>query len=40
VDRSVDAVRGRFGRDAVGYLAASRAPGPPDEFRELAEREV
>jgi DNA polymerase IV len=40
VDRSVDAVRGRFGRDAVGYLAAGRAAGAPDEFRELAEKEV
>ena len=40
VDKSVDAVRGRFGRDAVGYLAAGRARGAPDEFRSLAEREV
>jgi DNA polymerase-4 len=40
VDRSVDAVRDRFGRAAVGYLAAGRAGGVPDEFRELAEREV
>lgn len=40
VDRSVDRVRDRFGRTAVGYLAAGRAGGVPDEFRELAEREV
>ena len=40
VDRSMDRVRDRFGRGAVGYLAAGRAGGVPDEFRELAEREV
>jgi DNA polymerase-4 len=41
LDTSVDAVRDRFGRQAVGYLPArSRAAGVPDEFRELAEREV
>jgi DNA polymerase IV len=41
VDRSMDAVRRRFGRDAVGYLPArARAAGVPDEFRELAEREL
>lgn len=40
VDKSVDAVRDRFGRDAVGYLAAGRARGVPDDFRELAEREI
>jgi DNA polymerase-4 len=40
VDRSVDAVRARFGREAVGYLAAmSSADGRvPEAFRELAER--
>jgi len=42
VDRSVDAVRDRFGRDAVGYLAAARlrSAGVPDDFRELAERDL
>jgi DNA polymerase-4 len=41
LDRSVDAVRIRFGRDAVGYLPAlSRSAGVPDDFRELAEREL
>jgi len=39
VDRSVDAVRARFGRDAVGYLTAmsSAHERVPDAFRELAE---
>ena len=42
VEASMDAVRSRFGRDAVGYLPAvlSRAGGVPDDFRELAEHEV
>ena len=42
VEASMDAVRTRFGRDAVGYLPAllSRSRGVPDDFRELAEREV
>ncbi|HZB48019.1 MAG TPA: DNA polymerase IV [Mycobacteriales bacterium] len=41
VDRSVDAVRDRYGRDAVGYLPErTRSAGVPDEFRELAEREL
>lgn len=42
VDRSMDAVRERFGRDAVGYLPAamSRAARVPDDFRELAERDL
>jgi DNA polymerase-4 len=41
VDVSVDAIREKFGRDAVGYLPAlARSRGVPDEFRELAEREV
>jgi DNA polymerase IV len=41
VDRSMDAVRSRFGRDAVGYLPAamSRSSSVPDDFRELAERD-
>jgi DNA polymerase-4 len=41
LDRSMDAVRTRFGRDAVGYLPAlARSAGVPDDFRELAEREL
>jgi DNA polymerase-4 len=42
VDKSVDAVRLKFGREAVGYLRAelSRSAGVPDDFRELAEREI
>ncbi len=42
VDRAVDAIRGRFGWEAVGYgsvaLEASRSV--PDEFRELAEKDL
>ena len=40
VDRAVDAARGRFGRDAVGYAGVVFGAGSsvPDEFRELAER--
>jgi len=39
LDRAVDEVRARFGRDAVGYTAVvfREARGVPDEFRELAE---
>ncbi len=41
VDRSVDAIRARFGRDAVGYaaveLSEQRLAGVPEAFRELAE---
>lgn len=42
VDRSMDAVRTRFGRDAVGYaaVALSEHGRVPDEFRELAERDL
>lgn len=42
VDRSIDAVRERFGRSAVGYgsLMFERTRTVPDEFRELAERSV
>jgi DNA polymerase-4 len=42
VDLSMDAVRARFGRDAVGYLPATlaRSAGVPDDFRELAEHEL
>jgi DNA polymerase-4 len=40
VDRSVDAIRDKFGRAAVGYaaIAFSAAERVPDDFRELAER--
>jgi DNA polymerase-4 len=40
-DRSMDAVRRRFGRTAVGYatVALSERGAVPDEFRELAERD-
>ncbi len=40
VDRSVDAIRDKFGRAAVGYATSvlSGADRVPDEFRELAER--
>jgi DNA polymerase-4 len=42
VDRSMDAVRKRFGRDAVGYASIflSRHRSVPDAFRELAEHEL
>ena len=42
LDRSMDAIRDKFGRHAVGYLPAelSRTPGVPDDFRRLAEREL
>lgn len=42
VDRSIDAARTRFGRDAVGYLPAAlgRAGGVPDDFRSLAEKDL
>lgn len=42
LDTSMDAVRVKFGRDAVGYLPAerSRSAGVPDDFRELAERDL
>jgi DNA polymerase-4 len=41
VDQSVDSVRKRFGRSAVGYaaVALSKRGLVPDEFRELAEHE-
>ena len=40
-DRAVDAIRKRFGENAVDYGSASReARSVPDEFRRLAEREL
>lgn len=40
VDRSVDAIRDKFGRNAVGYATAalSAATRVPEQFRQLAER--
>ena len=40
LDRSVDTVRARFGREAVGYAAVvfSDVSAVPEEFRELAEK--
>lgn len=42
VDRAIDAVRERFGRDAVGYATAQlgRSRSVPDAFRELAEKDL
>lgn len=42
IDHSVDAVRSRFGRRAVGYArpALAAATSVPDEFRQLAEHEL
>jgi len=42
VDHSVDSVRKRFGRAAVGYASVTLAKhgSVPDEFRELAEHEL
>jgi DNA polymerase-4 len=41
LDRSVDAIRGRFGRDSVGYAAVmfSEVSRVPEEFRELAQHD-
>ncbi len=41
LDRAVDRVRERFGRDALGQAAVvlRESHGVPDEFRELAERD-
>ena len=42
VDHSVDEVRRRFGRTAVGYASVALSPhgSVPEEFRELAEHEL
>jgi DNA polymerase-4 len=42
VDRALDRVRARFGREAVGYATVffRDAGGVPDEFRELAEADL
>jgi DNA polymerase-4 len=41
-DRAMDAVRDRFGREAVGYAAVALNPAQsvPDAFRELAEKDL
>ena len=39
-DRAMDAIRKRFGWEAVGYAEAGRARSVPDAFRELAEKEL
>jgi DNA polymerase-4 len=41
LDLSMDAVRRRFGKGAIGYLPAiTHLHGVPEEFRELAERDL
>ena len=41
-DRAVDRIRDRFGWEAIGYgsVALSVSPSVPDEFRELAEKDL
>jgi hypothetical protein len=41
-DRAVDVIRDRFGWDAVGYGSVVLGPfrSVPDEFRELAEKDI
>ena len=38
----MDAIRARFGRDAIGYatVALDRRRSVPDAFRELAEKDL
>ncbi len=41
LDQTMDEVRSKFGKDAVGYLSIARgAGGVADEFRELAQRDL
>jgi DNA polymerase-4 len=42
LDRSVDEVRGKFGRESVGYgsVELGERKSIPDQFRELAEKEL
>ena len=41
-DRAVDTIRDRFGWEAIGYgsVALELARSVPDEFRELAEKNL
>ena len=41
-DRAMDAIRARFGREAIGYAAVAldRRRSVPDAFRELAEKDL
>ena len=39
-DRAMDAIRERFGRDAIGYAGLDRKRSVPDAFRELAEKDL
>ena len=41
-DRAVDMIRDRFGWEAVGYgsVVLGRYRSVPDEFRELAEKDI
>jgi DNA polymerase IV len=41
-DRAIDAIRDRFGWEAVGFgsVALELSRSVPDAFRELAEREL
>jgi DNA polymerase-4 len=39
-DHAIDAIRRRFGKEAVDYGVATRVRSVPDEFRRLAEKEL